>query len=135
MLDESVRTPRDVVDLAGKGLHLGFLKLEKMGGSYAIVGEVLPLAKTLGVSMYGGTFTNEPTGTMAAAHTYSRYEVSGPMELNGPHMMSRDFLDCFKGWPGCSPSLQVPECPGIGVEADIDSLHKKGYVVKSCVIE
>ncbi|WOF45945.1 muconate/chloromuconate family cycloisomerase (plasmid) [Sphingopyxis indica] len=121
MLDESIRTTRDMLEAAKKGAGaLISLKLMKSGG---IVNSraVADVALAAGSALYMGTFLESSLGTagnMQFCSTLPQLPLGG--ELVGPMLIADDITEEPVRYVG--GALQLPPGNGIGVRIDEDKL-------------
>src|SRR3546814_13582381 len=94
MLDESIRTPRDMLEAAKKGAgSLISLKIMKSGGMIPSRA-VADVALASGAALYMGTFLESSLGTsgnMQFCATLPRLPLGG--ELVGPMLIAADITD------------------------------------------
>ncbi len=104
--DESVRTARDVLDLAGKvdGVNL---KLAKAGGIRETLAAVA-VARAAGMMVMLGCMVESSLGVTAMAHLAPLADF---LDLDGPLLLAKD---PFRGVRIREGSLDLPEDPGLG---------------------
>lgn len=122
MLDESIRTTRDMLEAAKKGAGtLISLKLMKSGGMVSSRG-VAEVALAAGSALYMGTFLESSLGTsgnMQFCATLPHLPLGG--ELVGPMLIAEDITEEPVRY--VDGALQLPSGNGIGARVDEDKLE------------
>jgi muconate/chloromuconate cycloisomerase len=117
MLDESVRTPRDMLVAANAGAaSLVSLKIMKSGGLGA-ARTVADIATAAGAALYMGTFLESSLGTAANMQFCATIETL-PFggELVGPMLIAEDVVQTPAVYR--DGALHLPDGNGLGVELD-----------------
>ncbi|WP_083579375.1 muconate/chloromuconate family cycloisomerase [Sphingobium scionense] len=121
MLDESIRTPHDMLEAAKKGAGaLISLKIMKSGGMVPSRA-VADVALAAGAALYMGTFLESSLGTsgnMQFCATLPHLPLGG--ELVGPMLVADDITEEPVRY--MDGALQLPKGNGIGARIDEDKL-------------
>jgi muconate cycloisomerase len=122
MADESLRTPRDALRLAGtRAADVFSLKTTKSGGLRA-TRAIAEVAAAAGIPCHGGTSIEGPIGTVASLHlSCAAPSVTWGSELFGPLLMREELLTTPLRY--ADGELHLPEGPGLGVELDMDAVR------------
>lgn len=119
MADEALRGTADALDLVTHGAADVFaIKIAQSGGLFAAQ-RVAAIGVAGGVELYGGTMLEGGVGTLASAHLFSTFaSLQWGTELFGPLLLTEEI---FRAGPRYGDfELEVPDCPGLGIELDED---------------
>ncbi len=116
VLDESVYTPRDLIQFIRLGAIGGLvLKLCRAGGVFW-TRQLAEMAQSAGLLLLGSGLTEGRISLHASAHLFSAFGITMPVDLNGPQFLSDDMVAGQLSFPG--QVVIPPDTPGIGVEPD-----------------
>lgn len=122
MADEALLGIYNAYELAhGHYADVFAIKINQAGGLYnaTFIGN---LAKTAGISLYGGTMLEGSIGTMASMHVFSTFaNLEFGTELFGPLLLTEEILLTpleYKDF-----KLYLPKESGLGIQIDKDKVY------------
>ncbi len=127
-LDESLRHPSDLATFVKlDAVDVAIAKVQRSGG-LTLSRRLCALAEDAGVRLMGSGLTESDLGLAASLQLFSAFGIDTPVDLNGRR---------FNGSPHArAPTVtitdgiaQVPSGPGLGVDADEDTVRDLAIVV------
>jgi len=123
MADEALHGPQDALALANAAAADVFAVKITQSGGLLPAAQVATVAQLSGIGLYGGTMLEGGVGTAASAQLFSTFhELSAGTELFGPLLLTEEVLRTPLVYQDFM--LQVPAGPGLGVEVDLEKLHR-----------
>ena len=127
-LDESLRHPNDLATFVKlDAVDVAIAKVQRSGG-LTLSRRLCAFAEDAGVRLMGSGLTESDLGLAASLQLFSAFGIDTPVDLNGRQ---------FNGSPHArAPTVkitdgvaQVPSGPGLGVDADEDTVRDLAIVV------
>ncbi len=121
-LDESICSGLDfVAALRQEALDVLVVKVCKMGGLYPSR-RIMEMAQEAGLDLLGSGLTESRLGLAASAALFSAFNMSHPVDLNGPQFLGDDPI--AQGPRIAEGTIVLPEGPGLGVTLDEDKFER-----------
>lgn len=122
MADEALRGTVDAFNFARRSAaHVFSVKVAQSGG-LTMAKDVIAIAQSSGVELYGGTMLEGGVGAVASAHLFSTVEtIHWGTEFFGPLLLSEEIMAEPLRYEDYA--LHVPSAPGLGVALDEDKIR------------